>query len=571
MRIWSIKQNGSEAGRADESSVSVAVGANATLSNSVVSGGDVDQSQTINVSRGPRAHITLVVGIVAALFVVTGSTIYFVTQPGNGAHGSTAARSHSGSAGDKLKHTAATLPTYNPPKQFGGTGIDLPGGPPVVSNGIAYSYTDDSLVATRLADGKSIWTVPLPGATNLVSGPMSQQSPPSPGIAIDDQGQPLIIAAYAITIPGSGIEATVDKTRVIAVNSAGIVQWDHTAPAPSSALPVSFAGELHDSMGAAFALSAGYTMVIDLDSGSVRWTAKDVLPSGVIGDSVIGEQVSADEFTFTTVALAGADGSQEWTGPAYGSAIAGQPPLVTLAGPNRLVVPNDNGGTTLLNAGTGQPVADLAPQPSDSLTSFSCLFDGQATIVCWQPSNDNTGQPAGLTIGFDSETGRKLWQIPTNQSQTGVDVTCAYDGLIYGNANGAVVLDARTGAEITVDNNNTAPTIVGPGYGLVTGNGGGATVYLATGLSPPRAAVLGRADRGAGLLSGQATAFPPRRHAGVASPGAVLRWPSGPGRRGGGLPATGILAGSPRYRGGAHRPSCCRGGLVVRAAIRIAT
>jgi|ERR1035441_114917 hypothetical protein len=85
-----------------------------------------------------------------------------------------------------------------------------------------------------------------------------------------------------------------------------------------------------------------------------------------------------------------------------------------------------------------------------------------------------------------------------------------------------------------------------------------------------RAAVLGRADGGAGLLCGQPPAFPPRADPGVAPPGAVLRRPAGPARRGGGLPATGIPACSPRYRGGAHRPSSSWW-PAVRAAIRIAT
>ena len=53
-----------------------------------------------------------------------------------------------------------------------------------------------------------------------------------------------------------------------------------------------------------------------------------------------------------------------------------------------------------------------------------------------------------------------------------------------------------------------------------------------------RAGVIGRADRGAGLLRRHPSAFPPRRHAGVAAPGAVFRRPAGAFGRGGALVRT---------------------------------
>jgi hypothetical protein len=57
-----------------------------------------------------------------------------------------------------------------------------------------------------------------------------------------------------------------------------------------------------------------------------------------------------------------------------------------------------------------------------------------------------------------------------------------------------------------------------------------------------RAGVVGRADHGAVLLGGQAAAFPPRRYADVAAPGAVLWRTAGILGRGGGLPASRVLA-----------------------------
>ena len=82
-----------------------------------------------------------------------------------------------------------------------------------------------------------------------------------------------------------------------------------------------------------------------------------------------------------------------------------------------------------------------------------------------------------------------------------------------------------------------------------------------------RGGVIGRAERGAGLLCLQAAPFAPCRHAGVAAPGAVLWWPAGALGRGGGLLASRVLARRPRRgapggcgRPGGHRPSRHRDG-----------
>jgi hypothetical protein len=457
--------------------VSMTMGGNATMSNSVIAAGDVDQSRVTNVSHGVPAPVAATVCI-AALLAATGGTIYLKTGRGGG-HGTTAPSAHTASpAGAHHPMPGRTAPVYNPPQRFAVSAINLPGGPPVVANGTAYSYTDDSLVATDISSGAKRWAVPLPGASNLISGPMSQDSPPTPGIVTDSSGQELIIGAYENTVPGSGIQASQEQTQVIAVDAAGNIQWDKIAPAPQSALPVSFVASFSDSLGPAIVLDAGQTIVLDADSGSVRWTAKDVIPRGVAGDKVVGEQTGSDEWTWITAALAGTDGSRVWTGPTYTSVVAGEAPWLIAAGPDRLVMPNNNGGTTLIDGTTGKTVTNLAPQTNLGDIDYKCLFDGKETIVCWQPANN--GNPAGQAIGFDAYTGQKLWEIPANANQTSVDVTYAYDGRVYGNANGAVVLNARTGAQITVDNNGTAPTMVVPGYGLVT-DSTGTTAYRANG------------------------------------------------------------------------------------------
>lgn len=292
--------------------------------------------------------------------------------------------------------------------------------------------------------GARRWTLSLPGASDLISGATSQNSPPVPGIVTDSSGQELIIAAYAVTIPGSGIQASEEQTKVIAADTAGRVQWDKATPA-SLALAVSFVGSLSDSLGPAFVLNAGETIVMDADSGSVRWTANNVIPDGVVSDKVIGEQMGSDEWTWMTVALASADGSQIWVGLTYTNDVEFEPSWLITARPERLVVPSADGGTRLIDTATGKIVTNLAEQTNTGIDiGNQCLFDGEETVVCWQLAASDS--PAGVAFGFDARTGQKLWEIPANAEQTNIDVTCAYDGRVYANANGAVVLNARNGA-----------------------------------------------------------------------------------------------------------------------------
>lgn len=65
--------------------------------------------------------------------------------------------------------------------------------------------------------------------------------------------------------------------------------------------------------------------------------------------------------------------------------------------------------------------------------------------VCSTPGQDSTATATAL----DSTTGRLLWQLPDKASgRIAPSVTAIWHGAVYGSTeNGAVVLDARTGAD----------------------------------------------------------------------------------------------------------------------------
>lgn len=347
---------------------------------------------------------------------------------------------------------------FDPPRRFADTSVEVGSGPLAIVGSIAYSYTDTALVATDLATGSQRWSVPLPGADNLVTGPMMRNNPTSPAVITDNNGKELIVASYYTTVEGSGTQQATDQTQVVAVDTGGHVRWNK-AVQPADLRPQAV-GELHDRRGVAVVVkSGGSTVVLDTISGELRWTANNVTPQGVDGDKVIGVQSGSNKWEWRTVALRGADGTETWAGPIGRSAIArGFPPFL-ITGSGRLVIPDHH--ISLVDTATGKLVASLTPE---GFGRFTCLFDGRDVIVCSQSGGLDLPDKV---IGVDANTGQQLWELPS-ANRTTLNVKCAFHGAVYGyTENGNVILDARTGNDAVI-NADLDPTQVVPGYGLVT-------------------------------------------------------------------------------------------------------
>jgi outer membrane protein assembly factor BamB len=184
------------------------------------------------------------------------------------------------------------LPAYDPPHHFSSTAVNVGSGPVALAGGVAYSYTDTSVVATTLATGSQRWSVPLPDASGLVTGAMNQDqttTSATPVIVADATGGNLIVAVYPITFTGSGTQQDTAQIQVVAVNPTGQIQWKQTITA-SYLLP-RVVGGLRDTRGAAVVIDGGsVTAVLDADSGATWWTVPNIQPVAVDGDVVIGAQ-----------------------------------------------------------------------------------------------------------------------------------------------------------------------------------------------------------------------------------------------------------------------------------------
>lgn len=401
-----------------------------------------------------------------------------MTSVGCGSTGDTSATSGvtSTAASDPGDATNTPVrPAYDPPRRFDSTPVVVGRGPVAVADGVAYSYTDTELVAVDLATGSRYWSVALPGAEALISGPMARDKPIVPGIVTDDSGRTLVVAAYYSSIEGTGTQQDSSRTQVVAVDSQGKIRWD-VALQPASFTPRVVGGS-HYGAGSVV-VDSHDTVVLDTASGSVRWTGRGVKPVGVDGGNVLGLRAGGDFDPWTTVALRLADGAEAWAGPAVETGIANQPPAFVPAGPGRAVfsgITEDfRRAAILIDTVTGAPVASVPGK-------LRCVFDERDTIVCFEPSQLDLPE---LVIGLDAQSGKQLWQLPNDAAnRTAIDVTAIFHGAVYGHVSrGSVILDARTGADVVTDV-DIAPTQVVPGYGLVTriGAGGETEAYQSIG------------------------------------------------------------------------------------------
>jgi outer membrane protein assembly factor BamB len=363
------------------------------------------------------------------------------------------------------------LPAYDPPRRFSDTAVDVGSGPVALAGGIAYSYTDTSLVATALATGTPRWSVPLPGASGLVTGPTNQdenRTPPSPQIVTDAAGGNVVVAVYPVSIAGSGTQQDKSETQVIAVDPTGQTRWRQTLG--STSLLPRVVGGVHGPRGAAVVVDAGAeTAALDASTGTAWWTTANVQALGVNDDMVIAVQSADSSSDWTGIGLRGGDGTQSWTADFGSTSVIGRAPTLVIAGSGRAVVTGPTNGATLIDTTTGKTVSSFASPRTSLLDSGfnDCAFDSLATVVCWE-MNQEDSSPAAIA-GFDRQNGHSLWQVTDQDpSRTTSTVTCAYKGVVYGNGqHGAVELDAHTGNDLVV-NPGLAPTQVTAGWGLVT-------------------------------------------------------------------------------------------------------
>lgn len=354
-----------------------------------------------------------------------------------------------------------TLP--DPPQGFERDGVALgepAGGQFVVFGDTAYYMREapdvPALVAVGLSGARPLWSKPI--ATEF----MSAHWTPVRVVVVD--GKPRVLLSYLARLKGSGTQADSELLRVVAVDAAdGTRLWtvdvdDDKMPAGtatrfSTFAPPEIVAASNDHVVIGTSDSA---IVLDARTGNQRWAAAGFRPSALDGAVVVGANVSS---AHAVAARNAADGKELWTNAdPFDRVEALGGGLVTVIGTS---------STRLLEAATGKL---RATQPGN----HTCAWDTDAIVVCWGYVDH--------VAGVEVSSGKTLWEISSATADRILPrVLSVRKGALYvtAAANGAVILDARTGKD-KVTSIAVAPQLVVPGYGLILSERGGLFAYKAT-------------------------------------------------------------------------------------------
>lgn len=359
----------------------------------------------------------------------------------------------------------AARQAFDPPTAFGPAALSLGGdtglpAPQVLDGVYGWSLADTGLTRVDLTSGAVIVggfaQAPLFSGLD-VSRPTAIGAPPvlgAPVLADLPEGRRLL-AAWPVEQPGQGTTpARRGVELVIADPSSARTLSFITVPLPPEWLEESLTGFTVSVAGivgttaivSASTAATAHTAAVDLQTGTLRWSAPGVAAVLVSEDTVVVEVRDLDERELR--GLSSDDGSTRWVGRT-GSAVwpVGRARmLVDLSSPSRPA-----GGSQVVEIATGQPVHS----PLNGQSGWSCRSDDQALTICSLAPYVGTD----AVLGFDA-TGAELWRVTRDSGRVPPTVTTAWHGMVYGYTDaGPLVLDGRTGQD-RITSAATAPLLV---------------------------------------------------------------------------------------------------------------
>jgi hypothetical protein len=381
---------------------------------------------------------------------------------------------------DKPRVTAsptAERKAYDPPQAFESAGVPLPksatagkvtnGGvlvaplPVALHQATAYIGAADHVTAVDTMTGQTLATIrPAQQAQET-----SAASPPegfAPSLA-SSGGRTLVLAPFAVTIPGSGTQPSRSKVELVAVDTASNkTVWRLTVDLPnwaddSGPVTTAMAGAAGNT--AVFSAEKGNdssVFAIDVTKRAVQWQANHIAQPALVGGHVLALDVS-DLVKRRLVGLAlDGNGTTAWTRRDVYEArlISAGPDLAVLSG--RDYGSGDESAT--LFKGDGSTAGAI----HGDTFGLICSYDGQAITVCRTVMGV---EPRVFAVR--ATNGDFLWQLPQKGSDRLVPtVSAAWHGTVYGKtSNGPLLLDAQSGADRSGDP-GIAPSAVNEYVGL---------------------------------------------------------------------------------------------------------
>ncbi|HEV7974946.1 PQQ-binding-like beta-propeller repeat protein [Amycolatopsis sp.] len=346
-----------------------------------------------------------------------------------------------------------------------------------------YIVTPSAMNAVDVLTGKQKWTVPIegvPGDPYNQSGPFVNSTGPRPPAVTDK----LAVAAVPVAMPEKGTTPSYVALSVVAADAEkGTKAWQ---------VDIKVSDSQYDSAGNAVtqvvavtdkAVVAVYsrqdeeyvTVALDPATGKTLWERKDYAAGSLHGDILVGTDYNVAENSSMSqaTALDLGTGQQSWTGALK----SGQLTMVP-ADPALVVVNRTDYGTghpflLFLDPATGAEKTKLVGEGTFGPTAYGdCLYDERSVLVCQQD---------GVLTGYDAKTAGKLWSLPDEAANrvAPASLTVAWHGALYGKTQGGqpIVLDAKTGKDLSVDDVGVAPDWVSKYAGITADKDGTPQAY----------------------------------------------------------------------------------------------
>ncbi|WP_424886959.1 hypothetical protein [Streptomyces sp. XH2] len=312
----------------------------------------------------------------------------------------------------------------------------------------AYDQDDTGITAFRLDNGDVAWHTTVPEGGSVA------QAPRLTGNAV--------IGAFATTTSGAGTYADQHGISVIAMEAgSGKTLWTRristdsvSGDAAGSAVPHVVGADARHVLVASYEQGHSETpplsTLLDTRTGRVIWTDTDFKGVDLEESVAVGVRDDGDLAGKST-----ADGRQQWERDLHlGEITTADPgPGLTFADGTAA------GGTLLIDAATGTTRLD-----SGDTSLLDCHYDGWNTTVC--EGADGSGHATAWAV--DIRTSDVLWRLPgPSANRVAPDITSAWHGVVYAQADQAMTLNTRTGEDLRTSIGPVSPTMVNDGYGLV--------------------------------------------------------------------------------------------------------
>ena len=423
----------------------------------------------------------------ARLLASAGVTACLLTACGGGSgHPKSGGTGHekSGGPGRTGPGEATATPTakaYDPPLKFEDPASqDIAGGLGEGSWSVrldgakAYAASGDEVKAVDALDGKQLWSVKPQGQPSDHTDYGTDDVPRPTLVPVD--GKPAVLAAFAVTVPGTGTTPDRPRIEVTAVDAAsGKRVWTTTFDRPAGdddSPPVIVGSDGNDAVVSLGQDENAVTFGIAFATRTTAWTAKGFAARFADDGVVVGFADTNGDADGGTVleGIGSADGKRVWSQDVPKLATVTVKPV----GGGLFTVEWNTPGhdpqftEALLAASTGRPPVGFSAASVAGLDRLTCQYDERTTLVC-------TSEPAQSTskrvFALDSKTFNELWSIDEkNGSRLVPEVSTVWHGAVYGETdNGSVVLDARSGKD-RATNPGVTPFEVSEYAGLVKGS-----------------------------------------------------------------------------------------------------